>query len=40
MHICVNESERHYMQIHTSNMTFATFLLLPWGFPSVSKEAL
>lgn len=30
----------HYMQICASILTFPTFLLLPWGFPSASKEAL
>lgn len=26
--------------LHANNMTFLTFLLLPWGFPSVSKRGL
>lgn len=40
--VCERDREErvHYMRIHASNMTFPTFLLLPWGFPSVSKEAL
>ncbi len=41
--VCVCDRERrrmHYMWLHANKMTFPTFLPLPWGFPSVSKEAL